>query len=148
MLTWAQKLAWRWDRPWLTNYQMTINVDGAATINDVFNAKSEMQAILDNKQLTVKGYKLETRVEQTQERKKLLTNFFNNVRAIEKATGTSAVKDGKTWHLEIRTLSIYHLEFPDEPFGKLNKESRLFTYDPTVLGKLNFKEEDIRDQLV
>jgi hypothetical protein len=148
MCTWAQKLAWRWDRPWLTNYQMIINVDGASSINDVFNAKAEIQDILDNKQVTIKGYKIEARVEQTQERKKLLSIFFNNVRAIEKATGTHAVKDGKTWHLELRTFSIYHLDYPDEPFGKLCKETMLFSYDPTVLGKLKYKEEDIRDELV
>ena len=39
MFSWAQKLAWRWDRPWLTNYQMIIHIDGASSINDVFNAK-------------------------------------------------------------------------------------------------------------
>jgi hypothetical protein len=148
MCTWAQKLAWRWDRPWLTNYQMIINIDGASSINDVFNAKTEIQDILDNKQVTIKGYKIEARVEQTQERKKLLSIFFNNVRAIEKATGTNAVKDGKTWHLELRTFSIYHLDYPDEPFGKLSKETMLFSYDPIVLGKLEYKEEDIRDELV
>jgi hypothetical protein len=148
MFTWAQKLAWRWDRAWLTNYQMIINIDGASSLNDVFNAKSDIQDILDNKQVTIKGYKLETRVEQTLERKKLLSVFFNNVRAIEKATGKSVVKDSKSWHIEIRTLSLYHLDYPDEPFGKLNKETMLFHYDSEVLGKLDIKEEDIRDQLV
>ena len=40
-----QKAAWRWDRPWLTNFQMIIHVDYAADPSDVFKAKSDIQAI-------------------------------------------------------------------------------------------------------
>ena len=126
---------------------MIIHIDGASSINDVFNAKSDIQEILDNKNVTIKGYKLEATVEQTQERKKRLSIYFNNVRAIEKTTGSSAMKDGATWHLEIRTFSIYHLNFPDEAIGKLNKETLTFEYDPKVLEKIDLKEGDIRDNL-
>jgi predicted nucleic acid-binding Zn ribbon protein len=147
MFTWAQKLAWRWDRPWLTNYQLIIHVDGASSISDVFNAKSDIQEILDNKNVTIKGYKLEAKVEQTQERKKWLSIYFNNVRAIEKTTGSSAMKNGATWHLETRTFSIFHLDHPEEAIGKLNKETLMFEYDSKVLDKIDLKEADIRDNL-
>jgi hypothetical protein len=76
-----------------------------------------------------------------------LSIYFNNVRAIEKTTGSSAVKNGSTWHLETRTFSIFHLDFPEEAIGKLNKETLTFEYDSKVLDKINVKEADIRDQL-
>ena len=97
--------------------------------------------------MTIKGYKLEAKVEQTQERKKLLSIYFNNVRAIEKTTGSSAMNDGATWHLETRTVSIYQLDFPEEAVGKLNKETLTFEYDPKVLENIDLKEGDIRDNL-
>ncbi len=124
------------------------DVDERSSINDVFNAKNEIQEILDDKNVTAKGYKLEARVEQTQERKKWLSIYFNNVRAIEKATGSSAIKSGATWHLETRTFSIFHLDHPEEAIGKLNKETLTFEYDSKVLDKINVKEADIRDQLM
>ncbi len=126
---------------------MIIHIDGASSINDVFTAKSDIQEILDNKNVTIKGYKLEAKVEQTQERKKWLSIYFNNVRAIEKTTGSSAMKDGATWHLETRTFSIFHLDHPEEAIGKLNKETLTFEYDSKVLDKINLKEADIRDNL-
>ncbi len=126
---------------------MIIHVDGAASISDVFNAKSDIQEILDNKNVTIKGYKLEAKVEQSAERKKWLSIYFNNVRAIEKTTGTSMMKNGADWHLETRTFSIFHLDYPEEAVGKLNKQTLTFEYDSKVLDKINVKEADIRDQL-
>ena len=64
-----QKRAWRWDRPWLSNFQLAINVDGALEQGDIFKAKNEIQAILDAKNFIVKGEKLVVRVEADKERK-------------------------------------------------------------------------------
>ena len=69
------------------------------------------------------------------------------MRAIEKTTGSSAIKDGATWHLETRTFSIFHLNHPEEAIGKLNKETLTSDYDPKVLDKIDLREADIRDNL-
>ena len=45
--THRQKATWRWERPWLTNFQMIIHVDNAWDQAEVFQARSEIQAILD-----------------------------------------------------------------------------------------------------
>ena len=63
-----QNCAWRWDRPWLSNFQLVIHVDGAQEQGDVFRAKSEIQAILDPRSLNIKGAALEVRVEADKER--------------------------------------------------------------------------------
>ena len=132
------------DRPWLTNFQMIIHVDYAADPSDVFKAKSDIQAILDSKNATVKGCKLEVRVEAGQERKKWLTTYFNHVRAIEAATGLSSTKGEGLLHLELRTFSVFHIDHPNHALGKLNKGDTIFEYDEEVLARYNITAEDVR----
>ena len=115
-----QKNAWRWDRPWLSNFQLVIHVDGAQEQADVYRAKSDIQAILDAEMLTIKGAKLEVRIEAGKERKQWLTTFFNNVRAFEQASGIDAPKGGLI-HLELRTFEVYHVSNPDAAIGKLHR---------------------------
>ena len=90
----ATEQVWRWERPWLTNFQLVLNVDHATEVADVFHAKAELQKIIDASNTTVRGCKLEVRIEVGLERKKLLTSYFNHVRAIEEATGLSSEKKG------------------------------------------------------
>ena len=52
-----QKAAWRWDRPWLTNFQTILFVEGASDSNEVFKARAELQKIVDENDITVKGRK-------------------------------------------------------------------------------------------
>ena len=40
LFTKQQKAEWRWDKPWLTNYQMILHIDWAQDTNDVFNARA------------------------------------------------------------------------------------------------------------
>jgi hypothetical protein len=47
--------------------------------------------------------------------------------------GISAIKGGTVWHLEARTFTIYHLDFPEEALGKLNKDNLTFEHDRKVL---------------
>ena len=66
---------------------MILYIDSAQDTNDVFSARAEIRKIIDTNATTVKGRKIEVRVEPGQERKKWLTTYFNHVRALEIATG-------------------------------------------------------------
>ena len=54
LFTKQQRAVWRWERPWLTNFQLVLNVDDASEAADVFNAKAEIQKIVDTSSTTVK----------------------------------------------------------------------------------------------
>ena len=72
---------------------MAIHIDGAAEQADVFRAECDIHAILDAKN-TVKGSKVVARVEAGKERKKWLTELFNNVRALELASNSNTKHGG------------------------------------------------------
>ena len=141
-----QKQAWRWDRPWLSNFQLVIIVDGAQEQGDVFRAKTEIQAIIDTKNLSVKGAKLEVRVEAGKERKQWLTTFFNNVRAFERASGISSTRGGLI-HLELRTFEVYHVDQPDIAIGKLNRSNGEFEFDESTLVGYKLTLEEVLSHL-
>ena len=121
-------------------------MDGAQEQGDVFRAKSEIQAILDAKNLSVKGANLEVRVEAGKERKQWLTTFFNNVRAFQRASGICTTKGGLT-HLELRTFEVYHADHPDAAIGKLNKTNGEFEFDEAVLSEYKLASEEVLHHL-
>ena len=123
---------------------MILHIDWAQDTNDVFNARAEIQKILDTNGATVKGHKIEARVEPGQEKKKWLTTFFNHVRALEIATGRGSSKEDGALHLELRDMSVHHKEWPEAAIGKMNKEENTFEFDIAMLAKLNITEDDIR----
>ena len=141
-----QKRAWRWDRPWSSNFQLVIHVDEAQKQGDVFRAKREIQAILDAKSLNIKGAKLEVRVEADKERKQWLTTFFNNVKAFQRASCISTTKGGLI-HLNLRTFEIYHINNPDAAIGKLNKDEGKFEFDEAILSEYKLTSDEVKRHL-
>ena len=103
-------------------------MDYAYEAADVFNAKTEIQKIVDTTSTTVRGSKLDVRVEVGVERKKWLTTYFNHVRAIEMVTGVSSERGQGQLHLEVRDLSVHHVDWPSCAIGKLNKDSNCFEF--------------------
>ena len=119
----------------------------ASEAADVFNAKAEIQKIVDTSSTTVKGCKLDVRVEVGAERKKWLTTYFNHVRALETATGLSSEKGQGQVHLELRDMSVQHVDWPSCAIGKLSKERNCFEFDVDMLSKLKLTESEVRKHL-
>ena len=142
-----QKATWRWDRPWLTNFQTILFVEGTNDVNEVFRARVELQRIVDENDITVKGQKIEVGVEATQERKKWLTAFLSNVHALELATGLSSKKGEGKLHIEFRDWSVSHMDFPNALLGKLNRANNIFEFDASMLEKIKLTEEEVRAHL-
>ena len=123
---------------------MILYIDSAQDTNDVFSAGAEIQNIIDTNATTVKGRKIEVRVEPGQERRKWLTTYFNHVRALEIATGLGSSKEDGALHLELRDMSVHHKEWPEAAIGKMNKEENTFEFDITMLAELNITEDEVR----
>ena len=120
LCTRQQRAEWRWDRPWLTNFQLILYIDFASDTNDVFNARAEIQKIIDTSSTTVRGCKIEVRVEPGQERKKWLTTYFNHARALESATGSQLEQRGRNTPLGIAR----HVDSAYGLAGRSNREGQ------------------------
>ena len=122
-------------------------MDNTTEAAEVFQAKVEVQQIIEATGTYVRGQKVEVRVEMGQERKRWLTTYFNHVRAIEEATGMSSAKSNGDIHLELRDFSVYLKEWPEEAIGKLSKDREQFEFNAEVLKDLKVSEADIRQQM-
>ena len=90
---------------------------------------------------------MDVRVEVGVERKKWLTTYFNHVRAIEMATGLSSERGQGQLHLEVRGLSVHHVDWPNCAVGKLNKDKNCFEFSGDMLLFLKVTESDIRKHM-
>ena len=123
-------------------------MDHTTEAADVFQAKVELQKKIDTSNTTVRGTKVEVRVEMGQERKKWLTTYFNHVRAIEEATGLRSAKGGGgELYLELRDFSVYHVDWPNYAIGKLHKNKEHFEFNEEMLELLKITESDIRKHI-
>ena len=73
-------------------------------------------------------------------------NFFNNVRAFQRASGISTTKGGLI-HLELRTFEVYHVDNPDAAIGKLNKTDGEFEFDEAVLSEYKLASDEVKRHL-
>ena len=122
-------------------------MDNTTEAAEVFQAKAEVQQIIEATSTTVRGQKVEVRVEMGQERKKWLTTYSNHVRAIEEATGMSSAKGKGELYLELRDFSVYHKEWPGDVIGKLSKDREQFEFNEEMLKYLKVSEGDIRQHM-
>ena len=122
-------------------------MDNTTEAAEVFQAKAEVQQIIEASSTTVRGQKVEVRVDMGQERKKWLTTYFNHVRAIEEATGLSSAKGKGELYLELRDFSVYHVDWPNDVIGKLSKDRERFEFNEEMLMFLKVTEGDIRQHM-
>ena len=82
-----------------------------------FSIRAELQATLENENITVRGEELKVGVEPAKERKALLTAFFNTLRSIETAMHKHQFK------IELASFTVYYTKTDTQIFrfdrGKL-----------------------------
>ena len=106
-----------------------------------FSTRAELQATLENENITVSGEELKVGVEPDRERKALLTAFFNTLRSIE-----TAVPDHKhQFKIELASFTVYYTK-TDTPIFRLDRGKLAPVFDNDTIAAMATTVAAIQEQ--